>query len=523
MPEGRSRVRPIALLLTAFCVYAGFFIYNTSFIIDGQRYFCLFDDAMISMRYARNLADGHGLVFNPGGDRIEGYTNPLWVLYMSAWHLMPVAARLTSLAIQITAAMCLALNVYVVAALTGAVKVDDSGAPTVAAVLTAFYLPLNNWALQGMEVGLLALIMTAAVLTLVRARRRGVFPRAGYLLLAFALLVRMDMAVPLLTWTATLAVLDREQWKRHVRTGGLLLVSIIAALTLARYLYYGETLPNTYYLKMTGYPAALRITRGVLVAAAMVWRMNAFVVAIAFLAAVLRKDLILRMMVMLVAGQFAYSMYVGGDAWESWGGANRYISIAMPLFFVLFAIGIHEIGAAARRLGLRPHVARALVAAVSLLALINVNILKGPASLGQWLQVRRPMLVEGNEEMVRLAIRLREMTTADATIAVAWAGALPYFAGRPAIDLLGKNDVTIAHQSMHRPSGRFSRLYAFHPGHLKWDYGYSIGRLQPDVVAQLWDEPGEAAPWLAAAYTPVRLENAIVYLRTGSPHIRPRP
>ena len=37
------------------------------------------DDAFISFRYAQNLNDGHGLVFNPG-ERVEGYSNLLWVL-----------------------------------------------------------------------------------------------------------------------------------------------------------------------------------------------------------------------------------------------------------------------------------------------------------------------------------------------------------------------------------------------------------------------------------------------------------
>jgi len=39
--------------------WAGYFIYSTSLIApNGQRYFSLFDDAMISMRYAWNLAPG---------------------------------------------------------------------------------------------------------------------------------------------------------------------------------------------------------------------------------------------------------------------------------------------------------------------------------------------------------------------------------------------------------------------------------------------------------------------------------
>ena len=40
------------------------------------------DYAFISFRYARNLADGLGLVWNVG-ERVEGYTNFLWTLMMA--------------------------------------------------------------------------------------------------------------------------------------------------------------------------------------------------------------------------------------------------------------------------------------------------------------------------------------------------------------------------------------------------------------------------------------------------------
>ena len=45
----------------------------------------------------------------------------------------------------------------------------------------------------------------------------------------------------------------------------------------------------------------------------------------------------------VIAGQLAYSVYVGGDAWEEHGGANRYIAIAMPLFFVAFAVAFETL------------------------------------------------------------------------------------------------------------------------------------------------------------------------------------
>ena len=37
------------------------------------------DDAWISVRYAENLARGEGPVWNPGGERVEGYSNPALV------------------------------------------------------------------------------------------------------------------------------------------------------------------------------------------------------------------------------------------------------------------------------------------------------------------------------------------------------------------------------------------------------------------------------------------------------------
>ena len=43
------------------------------------------DDAFISFRYAKHLAAGQGLVWNPG-ERVEGYTNFLWTLLMALPH-----------------------------------------------------------------------------------------------------------------------------------------------------------------------------------------------------------------------------------------------------------------------------------------------------------------------------------------------------------------------------------------------------------------------------------------------------
>lgn len=76
------------------------------------------DDSFISLRYARNLVEGHGLVYNPG-DNVEGYTNFLWTLLMAIplklgrdpvlfGHLIGIASMIVTL----LATVCIATKVF---------------------------------------------------------------------------------------------------------------------------------------------------------------------------------------------------------------------------------------------------------------------------------------------------------------------------------------------------------------------------------------------------------------------------
>src|SRR5688572_9274188 len=147
-------------ILAAFAWYAAGYIKSTSFVVDGERYYVLFDDAMVSMRYAWNLAHGNGAVWNPG-EYVEGYTNPLWMLYMAFWHLLPIATSKISLAMQISGAVFLGLNLVVIYKIARHLT-SDILALFAALILTAFYGPLNIWGLLGMEVSILMLFLSLA-------------------------------------------------------------------------------------------------------------------------------------------------------------------------------------------------------------------------------------------------------------------------------------------------------------------------------------------------------------------------
>ena len=200
---------------------------------------------MVSMRYARNLAHGYGLVWNPGGERIEGYTNPLWVLYMSLVHLLPVASSKTSLVVQVTAAVFLALNLYYVRRIALAVS---GGSAAIAWGAVALYgiVPADQQ-LEPAGNG---------------SRRAGsadhALPVAGHSVhgtwhisaaadpvLGISTLGRPDMVVPFGSILAFLFVADPVHRRTHLVSGLLVFAAVTALQTDAQALWHdGEVLPN---------------------------------------------------------------------------------------------------------------------------------------------------------------------------------------------------------------------------------------------------------------------------------------
>jgi hypothetical protein len=87
----------LALLPVAWAVTVGAF---------HDRHFAV-DDSFISYRFARNLADGFGLSWNPGSPPCEGYTNFLYVVVVAAFVRMGVPAPSAGLAVGIASSLAL--------------------------------------------------------------------------------------------------------------------------------------------------------------------------------------------------------------------------------------------------------------------------------------------------------------------------------------------------------------------------------------------------------------------------------
>src|SRR6476659_1768855 len=106
MPSDRVRVADDAFSKReAIAVAAAAITIAATLILLLSRVVTL-DDAYITFRYARHLADGYGLgAWNRTGERVEGYSSLLWTLLLAGAARLAVDVRLASTALGAAAAV----------------------------------------------------------------------------------------------------------------------------------------------------------------------------------------------------------------------------------------------------------------------------------------------------------------------------------------------------------------------------------------------------------------------------------
>lgn len=475
----------VLILCLAFLFYI-YFIYRTVFSVNGETYFTLVDDAMISLRYAKNLSNGFGLVWNIGEPPIEGFTNMGWTLYAALLHKIPISESKISLLVMITSSFFLIGNAFLSFKLVKIVVPQSRIAPLASAFITAFYFPLVFWSLRGMEVGITTFLVYLSVLLAINSSRTFSSKRSLILgvIMLLAILVRLDTAfqITLILWYL---LYDFHKKKtsifRILPPLSLFLMGMIGIL-IFQYLYFGSVLPNTYYLKLTGVPLIERITVGVKVFVD--YASRDFIAPLCLILAGLLFFRPLRgknnyLLIALFLIQCAYSISVGGDYSEQMDlAANRFIAQGMPSVIILSSIIIeHFFNFFEEKVGIEQMgILWNRAMQIGIISLVILFIMSGPTWF-KWTYQNSPLL-DGDIRRAKLGILIRENTDEDAVIAVHAAGQISYFSNRRIIDLLGKSDPLVA---------KGPPVTSFRPGHNKWNYEYSITSLRPDIVCGGWD------------------------------------
>ncbi len=415
----------------------------------------LVDDSYIFLRYAHNIAEGHGPVFNIG-ERVEGFSSPLWTFLLGG--LGAIFADLERVAV----AAGLACGIGAVVILLRATLRDARPVPLADAVVLALGLAsgpsLVLWSVSGMDAPLFVLLVSASLVSILNDLRLPALSARTATLLFLATLARPEGV--LLAAYAGLFFLFRRQRVRVLSGYGL----AIGAMVLARYFYYDAWLPNTYHAKVT-FPLLHRLTEGAAYLGSAA-RSNAalllvLVVAIGVAARARafrwKPGVFLAGWVVLWA---AYVVNVGGDNFAF----HRFLLPTLPALFLMLAFAWSDLH---RLLGDRPGVRLACMAA--LIAAFGVSHVASYSAEAK-----------SHYGSVRLARQwanvgrwLARSTPPDTVIATIVPGATAYFSGRRTIDMLGLTDRTVARDGL-------VYAQAAH-GHARYHTDYIFDQ-DPDIV-----------------------------------------
>jgi len=451
------------------------------------------DDAFISLRYARNLVEGQGLVFNEG-EKVEGYSNFAWVLLGAAAMKLGfdplVAMKSVGVLGGLLAVVCswfLALRM----------RPEAWWGALLAPFFLAIAPVMPRHAVTGLETAAYAGMVTLAVL--LAAGPRGTVGRV--VLLGALLLVSLlrpegvAVAILMLVWRWP-AVQRRTGVTGSVGAGGRIDLAIFSLLFAIYYFwrmaYFGAAFTNTFYFKMTGGAAAwvdglhysldfLRETGGA-----------ALVGLVAAVLLVEKRPRTYWLILLLCAGQGALVMLAGGD----WMHHYRFYAPVLPLLAAAAAVGASAMAGLLEQ-GTRPRLWSRLVLGLVLAAAV-VNIYKTEQAVARLVMpaVKTESYLAQSYE--RIGRWLEKNTPSEAIVAVSDVGAVGYFSKRRIVDMFGLVDAHIARQP-----GRL---------HFKSDPAYVLLR-RPDYVLLV-----ESAPKLGAD----RSEPTFLRIPDGTLYAEPR-
>lgn len=554
------------LAIALWTVFAVDFVSRTSHVsIDGARYFVIFDDGMIGMRYAKNLVEHHALVWNLG-ERVEGFTDPLWTLVM-AGTILTFGTHFAPLAMQVFGGLiCIALFVFFFYFARRS-KAGFAGA-ILCVLFLVFSYPISYWGLGGMEACALCLIYAVAMDAQYRYENE---ERENPLLLHAVLIVVAYLLRPD-GWLA-LAPFFAACWydaakRREYRRAALAVVLpcvAVAGTQIARVMYYGEWVPNTYVLKVQGYSLALRLKNGIAYLTPF-FQENLAALCLTALATISKKR---SAYLNLIAVEIllAYQAYVGGDPWLYWrqilpvyaatafaililfehlnglrqeggvaGRAENRRGTALKIAAAFVPVALFEFYEHSRHASIdgadrRPLLIAYLIAACALLVVLGRDKASSVSSdkrselfaLAKTMIVivaaysvflcdirfkldfghHKPYIFDGQANMIDKAVLANRLFGPGKTHHLVWAGTYPYFVDGRMIDSLGKSDKRIARYPVDE-SVSWDGMRGV-PGHAKYDFRESILERKPDIVVEraTWGRQ-DVSPEMAGDYVLIK-------------------
>lgn len=431
------------------------------------------DDANIFFVYARHLADGHGFVYNVGGERVEGFTSMLWVLVCAVFFAFSEAPEM--LILGLCTVFVAVANAWILFFLLR----REETSRTRQAVLGVGYLALLfsspayvTWTtITLMDVCLWGLVLALGAVALLQ---RAHLMLAGVVVLM--LLTRPESLAVVPVVLVLLVLRNPKNW-RSVLAPTIAFLTTVIALTAFRLLYFGYPLPNTYYAKVSP-SLAENLGPGLKYLGTFLVGSPVALVSAILVVLVVAQDLLQRirqkdvsalsptiLCALFCAALLVLPVLSGGDHFPM----SRFYQGAYPLLLLFLFVALNEYR-------LRTHLA---VTAVALLTLVNATF-----SADSWHGLARQPLAERplvNEfEIAEKGRRVgrafqqafQENSTTLPSLGVITAGGVKMEYSGEVVDLMGLNNTRMGHSPGDRRG--IKNHVAFNPE--------IFFELRPDVI-----------------------------------------
>lgn len=394
------------------------------------------DDAYIVFRYAEHLARGEGLVWN-AGERVEGYSSFLHTVLLAGARRVGLDPVVTAHAIGLSAF----LGALLAMAATARLTFGSNGAALLTVALLGANYTFSIFATGGLETSLHAFFVCAGLALLARGQVFGwssPLPLLMSAVLALLMITRPDSALVcgVFGGIALWRMRPAPTWRPYVEL--LAPAAFVIGLWLGwKLVYYGEVLPNTYHVKIASSTSLRYGLRYLYLFFGSYWLLPMAVLTAALLPRLLRerRDALLAALVLSVLW-LGYVARVGGDFMEF-----RFMVPLLPALMLLVVATILAVSAS--------RAVRAGLVAVVLVGSANHAVGYGLTAAGPRPESREDLqghLTAPDQNWVGIGQALRQAAERDRSlvIAVAPAGAIPYHAELPAIDMLGLSDRWVA-------------------------------------------------------------------------------
>jgi hypothetical protein len=433
-----SRILVIGLGLAIFLFLLGVLVFH------AHRYMpFLSDDALISLRYAQRLLQGHGLTWTDGRP-VEGYSNFLWVLlnaFLGFWGIDLVSASRILGYLCMGGAIAGLFSAYPPRGWRDALPVVMGGGFL---VLSA---PVAIWTIGGLEQPLILLLLTWSIafgFKIIDEEQPSLFSISlPSLCLGLLLLTRPDSLIFLVTF-AGVFFLVRGRNKQALKLTAILLV-LPAILFFGQFLfrlaYYGDWVPNTAYAKIV--LSREHVVLGLRYAFEGLASFSPFL-ELGILAGILGifyRHQIKRIVLLaaLICSWTVYLIVIGGDIFPGW----RQLIPVIPATAFLLMMGTDWLLQDRIKNNRTPLPFFAeLLAMTAILAVIFAMYFKNQTVNDQNRSTYQGMWVWDGQRVGEML--KKGFGKYQPLLAVDTAGSLPYWSELPSLDMLGLNDYYIA-------------------------------------------------------------------------------